>query len=150
MGFTAPTRGFTLLELMVALAVLAVVSIAVLGRGGDAAYQLHGLEERTLARWVAENEIAKLRLGRRVQAAQAGRGAVENDGGEAGQDAAQLASSRSLVTYGERTWRVVVEADSTTHPLLQRVEVSVFAAGEGGTTTAANPTDILTAFVGLH
>lgn len=143
-------RGFTLLELMVALAVLAVVSIAVLGRGGDAAYQLHGLEERALARWVAENEIAKLRLERRVQAARAGR-ASEDDAGEAGQGgAAESSSRRALVTYGDRTWRVVVEADSTTHPLLRRVEVSVFATGEGGTTTAANPTDVLTAFVGLH
>lgn len=143
-------RGFTLLELMVALAVLAVVSIAVLGRGGDAAYQLHGLEERTLARWVAENEIAKLRLERRVQAARGGRAAARDEAGEAGQDGAKLAGSRALVTYGERAWRVVVEADSTAHPLLQRVEVSVFATGEGGATTAANPTDVLTAFVGLH
>lgn len=143
-------QGFTLLELMVALAVLAVVSIAVLGRGGDAAYQLHGLEERTLARWVAENEIAKLRLERRVQAAQAGRGAVADDAGEPGRGAAELAGRRGLVTYGERTWRVVVEAESTTHPLLQRVEVSVFAAGEGGATSAASATDVLTAFVGLH
>ena len=143
-------RGFTLLELMVALAVLAVVSIAVLGRGGDAAYQLHGLEERALARWVAENEIAKMRLERRVQAARAERGAVADDAGGAGQGAADLAGRRGLVTYGERAWRVVVEAESTTHPLLQRVEVSVFATGEGGTTTATSPTDVLTAFVGLH
>ncbi len=55
-------RGFTLLEVMVALAVLAI-SLAALGRGvssylDNASY----LQERTLATWVAENRIAELRV----------------------------------------------------------------------------------------
>ncbi len=53
-------RGFTLLEVMVALAVLAI-SLGALSRGvssylGNASY----LQERTLATWVAENRIAEL------------------------------------------------------------------------------------------
>ena len=38
-------RGFSLLELMVALAILAIVATSVYSRGGDAAVQLHGLEQ---------------------------------------------------------------------------------------------------------
>ena len=44
-------RGFSLLELMVALAILAIVATSVYSRSGDAAVQLHGLERRTLGRW---------------------------------------------------------------------------------------------------
>ncbi len=55
-------KGFTLLEVMVALAVLAI-SLGALSKGvssylGNATY----LQERTLATWVAENRITELQL----------------------------------------------------------------------------------------
>ena len=49
-------RGFTLLELLIALAILAIVSVAVFESGGDTVRQLYGMEQRTLARWVAETK----------------------------------------------------------------------------------------------
>ncbi len=56
------TRGFTLLEVLVALVVVAV-AIAALARAGsqtiDAQFQA---EQRTLALWVADNVLAELRL----------------------------------------------------------------------------------------
>ena len=140
-------RGFTLLELMIALAVLAVVSVAVLGRSGEAAHQLHGLEERTLARWVAENEVAKMRLERRVRAARAGRDAAEAEASPAAPAAIPLGSRRRVVTRGDRVWRVVRETESTEHPWLRRVEVSVYAVRDG---RERGPVDVLTAFVGRH
>ena len=137
-------RAFTLLELMIALAVLAIVSIAVLGRSGESARQLYTLEERTLARWVAENDIASMRLQRRVRAAET----PGRDPGprEAGSNV-PLGSRRNLVIQGERRWRVVRETTSTSSPLLRRVEVSVYAVQDG---RDIGPLDTLTAFVGQH
>lgn len=54
--------GFTLLEVLVALVVVAV-AVAALGRAGSQV--LHGqaeLEQRTVALWVADNALAELRL----------------------------------------------------------------------------------------
>src|SRR4249920_527233 len=57
-------RGFTLIELLIAVAIFAVVALTVYTRSGDAIRQLGALEERTLALWVAENELATLRIAR--------------------------------------------------------------------------------------
>jgi len=54
--------GFTLLEVLVALAVVAV-ALAALARAGSQAIDTQAaLEERTLALWVADNVLAEMRL----------------------------------------------------------------------------------------
>lgn len=123
-----PTRAFTLLELLVALAVLALVSMAIFTQGGNTTRQLNEMEMRTFARWVAENEVAQLHLARLVE-----------------QEPINAGVSRSLVTYGERAWRVVTETGPTEYPKLHRVEVTVFAL-EGG--SEVGPVDTLIAFLG--
>ena len=123
-------RGFTLLELMVALAVLAIVAMAVFGSGGDTVRDLYALEQRTLARWVAENEITKMRLERL--------GSTE---------AIALGTRRERVRQGERSWEVVKETKSTSNPWLRRVDVTVFVV-EGG--REVGPVDTVVAFMGRY
>lgn len=123
-------RGFTLLELMIALAVLAVVSIAVFGRGSTTVRQLGTLEEKTLARWLAEDTVTGLRLAR-----------------FASEEPMRKGTDRSRVKRGERDWRVVTETAETSHPTLFRVEVAVYAIVDG---RDVGPLDTLTAFVGQH
>ena len=122
--------GFTLLELLIALAILAIVSIAVFNQGGDTARQLGGLEQKTLARWVAENEIAKLRLAHGLS-----------------DEPLRPRSSRDRVSYGDRHWQVVEEIKSTDHPWMHRVEVTVYALVDG---REVGPVDTLVGFVGRH
>lgn len=56
------SRGFTLLEVLIALVVVAV-ALAALARAGAQAIDAQAmLEERTLALWVADNVIAEMRL----------------------------------------------------------------------------------------
>lgn len=143
--------GFTLLELMLALAVLAIVAVAVLGRGADTVAQLHGLEQRTLAHWVAENELARLRLAQRRAACELrakadgeGAGRVTEDEPAVGPSPLPVGTRRSEQRLGSRAWRIVVETARTEHPSLRRVEVRVFA----GETAGAIPTAALVGFLG--
>ncbi len=128
-----PSRGFTLIELMVALVVIATVATTVYVSGSDTIGQIAILERRTLARWVAENEIERARLARHA----------------AGEEAVPLASgtTRRRVTLGGRDWSVVATVSGTSHPWLRRVEYSVFAVEEG---EEFGPVDEVTAFIGQY
>lgn len=61
-GRTGRMRGFTLLEVMVALAVVAIALTAVLSSSGRTVRNAAELRDRTIAQWVAENRLAELRL----------------------------------------------------------------------------------------
>lgn len=52
------TRGFTLLEVLVALAILALTLAAVVHAAGGSTRHAEALRERLLADWVAENRLA--------------------------------------------------------------------------------------------
>ena len=122
--------GFTLIELMVALAVVAIVATTVLVRGGETAAQTHSMERRAIARWVAENEIERTRLLQMVSPAPLSGG-----------------THRRRVTLGTREWLVEENVIETSHPWLWRVEYAVFAIEDG---REVGPIDTLTAFIGEH
>lgn len=75
--------GFTLIEVLVALAVASLALLALARAGSGALETQAGLEQRTLALWVADNRLAEIRLLRPVQAG----------------------TSRGSTTLGERQWR---------------------------------------------
>lgn len=54
--------GFTLVEVLVALAVLAITMIALLGKTSQSLRTTSDLRDRTLASWVAMNVIAEQRI----------------------------------------------------------------------------------------
>ena len=123
-------RGFSLLELMVAVAVLAIVAITVLGRNGDTIAQLYTLERRTQAHWVLTNQLAKIRLEQMVE-----------------RNPIRLGTQRERSVLGNRTWEVVATAEQTSHPAVRRLEMSVYLVTDGG---EEGPIDTLVAFVGEH
>ena len=63
-GFRRSTAGFTLLELMVALAILAIALSAVMRAVGAATSSVDEVRLRTLAAWVADNRLAEHRARR--------------------------------------------------------------------------------------
>ncbi|MDO6619617.1 MULTISPECIES: type II secretion system minor pseudopilin GspI [unclassified Shewanella] len=56
------SKGMTLLEVIVALAVFSIAAVAVTKSIGDQMANLPILEERTLAQWVASNQMVEVRL----------------------------------------------------------------------------------------
>lgn len=108
------SRGFTLLEIMVALAVFAVLAITLYGRTGDVLTQTARLEERTFATWLAQDDLAAAQL----EAEQGG------DGG-----------SGTLVSqahFAGRDWEIERVARSTDQTGFLHLEVSVYRLTEQG------------------
>jgi len=115
---------------LVAIVVLAVVGFAVTARVSDVVNQTFSLERRTVAHWVAENHLNRLRLARRLT----------TEPVPTGQD-------RERVLMSGREWVVETEVEETSFPLLRRVEVRVLAISEG---QEIGPVDTVTAFLGRY
>ena len=103
-------RGFTLIEVLVAIAILAVSLAASVRAGGSAIRTAEDLRQRTLASWVAENRLAELRAHRIWPP-------IGEDSGE-------------LTMAGESLrWQQSVSA--TPNPTFRRIEINVTALGSG-------------------
>jgi general secretion pathway protein I len=123
-------RGFTLIEIIVALAVFAIVAVVMYRSTGDTLVQTRRVEERTFATWVARNTLASIELARQ-------------------QPRAPLPAGRETreATLAGREWNVLAEVTATTHPDLQRVDVSVWPQGAD---TGGAPAARVSGFLGVH
>ncbi|MCK9503785.1 MAG: type II secretion system minor pseudopilin GspI [Porticoccaceae bacterium] len=103
-GFRQPCQGFTLLELMVALTVIAIAALAIVKNTTQLVQDQQRLEDKTLALWLAENQLAEIRL-------------------------TQLWPSTGIktrqVTVSQREWHVATEITDTPLSTLRKVEVRV-------------------------
>ncbi len=109
---THPSRaaagGFTLLEILVALFVLAIALVATARSLGAATDTTAALRDRALARWVAEDQLTNLELQRAWPALDVKEGDAE---------------------MGGRAFRWSQETTPTPVARMRRVEVSVFLPG---------------------
>ena len=58
----APGRGFTLIEILVALTIVSVALMASIRAVGSLTASASDLRHRTLAQWSAENQLAQIRI----------------------------------------------------------------------------------------
>jgi len=70
-------RGFTLIEVLVALAVLAVALSAIMRAVAQAADLAHDLRDRTYALWIAQDHVTRARLERAWPAPDTREGALQ-------------------------------------------------------------------------
>jgi general secretion pathway protein I len=103
------SRGFTLIEMLVALAILAIALAATQRAMSGALGNAYELRQRLLAGWVAENRLAELRASRALPAL----------GETAGEE------QQAGITFH---WRVNV--GSTPNAAIRRVEVRVLAGAD--------------------
>ncbi|HZR37022.1 MAG TPA: type II secretion system minor pseudopilin GspI [Nevskia sp.] len=98
------SRGFTLLEVLVAVAVLALAMTAIISGGSNAARAAAGMREKTLALWVAHNRLAEIDLAPVWP---------------------QLGTSSDDVKMGGEDWTWHVEVIGTQDPTLRRINIRV-------------------------
>jgi general secretion pathway protein I len=96
-------EGFSLIEALVALAVLAIAAVGLMRTVEAHIDSTRGLERRAIAMWVAENRLAELSIG------EAGPAQVEMLG---------------------QAWRVEVARTSTDDPDIAQVKIAVFGGTE--------------------
>ena len=100
-------KGFTLLEVLVALAVFAVAAIALM-RVSESQLQLSArLEDKTFAHWVALNMVSEM---------------------QANQDWPDLGEQTGKVSMAGRDWKIIVKTLVTPMNRVRRIEVTVGVA----------------------
>jgi general secretion pathway protein I len=120
--------GFTLIEIMVALAVFAIVSSALIRNASMAVKQTQILEDRSLAFFIAENRISELRIPERVDDA----------------SFPATGTQREFVTMANRQWEVETLIEATENEGMRRIDVAVYRQDD----TDRNVVHKLTGFVG--
>ncbi len=105
------TAGFTLLEVLVALGIFAVVAASVLSAASHSLQTAAALEEKTLAMWIADNRLSELQLA----------GAAPAQGRDQGQ-----------VEVAGRRWQWQSETQATSEPDMLRVTLWVAPLAERG------------------
>lgn len=108
---TPAQYGFSLIEVLVALAIFAVLASTIAFQTGAYSEQLFRLEEKSLALWVAQNALDT----RRIEGAAGG---VSNRSQE--------------VEMGGRTWVVSERMSDTNRPGFRRIDIEVGREGEDG------------------
>jgi general secretion pathway protein I len=100
-------RGFTLVEVLVALTIVAIALMASLRATGSLSTSAFELRQRTLAQWSAENRLAQIR--------------VQNEWPNVGQRGYDCSQAEVRMVCDEQVF-------ATPNPQFRRVEVSVFTA----------------------
>lgn len=97
-------RGFTLVEVVVALAIVAIGMLAVFKTIGDTTHNVSNLRDRSFATWIADNRITEIRVSGEMPS-------VEETAGE--------------VEFAGRSWHWVTKVSQTQVKGLRRIDVSV-------------------------
>lgn len=105
------TRGFTMIEVLVALAIIAIALAASLRAVGSLANGEADLHRRLLAGWSADNELARLRLTRAWP---------------------EIGSRSVQCPQGNLKLVCTQTVSATPNPIFRRVEISVATPGEPG------------------
>ncbi|MDR8729747.1 type II secretion system minor pseudopilin GspI [Burkholderia pseudomultivorans] len=106
-----PARGFTMIEVLVALAIIAIALAASIRAVGTMATGAADLHRRLLAGWSADNALAQLRLAHAWPA-------VGDQSFDCSQGNVQLVCSQRV--------------SATPNPVFRRVEISVSMPGRSG------------------
>ncbi len=104
MKLKSKTKGFTLLEVMVALAIFASAAAVLVISDGSAIKQTIYLEEKILASWIAENQLARMQLEAQWP---------------------ELGKKEGTVSFAQRNWKVVTEVSKTSQSNFNKVELTV-------------------------
>jgi general secretion pathway protein I len=105
-------RGFTLLEVLVALVVVALSLGAIIQATGDYTVNQSYLRDRTFAEWVAHNQLVEALM--------------SSDWPNTGQSKGEAEFPKAGAEIGGREWRWVMQVTQTPEEDLRRLDIDVF------------------------
>lgn len=118
-------QGFTLLEVLVALAVFAIAALALLSAQNTQVTTDQHMEEKTLAHWVALNQLADMRLHKEFP---------------------DIGEKKITAKMADRDWLITIKSQGTPVNSVHLVQVSV-ALKPGDTSREASPVTTVTGFL---
>jgi len=104
-------RGFTLLEVLVAMVILSVSLLAAIKVASEVTNSAIYLQEKTIAQWVAMNKVAEIRLSKKLP---------------------KTGSSNGEEEMAGRSWRWDILVKNTAYSRLREIEVGVKPASDDG------------------
>ncbi len=110
LGLRSRQQGFTLLEVMVALAILSVASAGLITAAGGYLKQSQKVEDKVIAAWVADNWLNELRLA------------------ETAPDSDEVKAEANMAG---REWLLSAQVVDTASAHLKRIEIEVRRADDG-------------------
>lgn len=120
-------RGFTLLEVLVALAIFAVAGAALMQVSQSQLMLTRQIEDKTFAHWVALNQISEM---------------------QSLQDWPSIGEEKTRVSMASREWLVTVKTSGTSAPRMRRVDILVALAPDANDQNAVTvPVTQLSAFI---
>lgn len=99
------SKGFTLLEVLVALVFFALIGMVLQQVTASTVNQYLGVKNKLFASWIAENKITDLHLSKTLPAAK---------------------EYKEELAYGGHDWQVVSRVSKTMNPDINKVEVDVY------------------------
>ncbi len=121
MSLARSSRGFTLIEVVVALAIAAISLGALIASVSQMVDGSASMQERTYASWIGQNRITEMRLANAIP---------------------DVSTTTSDVTFGGLEWSLETTVSETGVENLYRIDVAVTMIGD------ENPSGVVTGFVG--
>lgn len=97
-------RGFTLIEVLVSLAIFGVVALTLLTTSRDQTRQAAAIEDRLLAHWIALNTLTDL---------------------QAGSEYLEVGVTDTTAVMAGRDWFVTIVVSTTPSPAVRHLDISV-------------------------
>ena len=121
MNSVRQSRGFTLIEVVVALAIAAISLGALVASVSQMVDASGSMQQRTYASWIGQNRVTEMRLANAIP---------------------DVSTTTDEVTFGGLEWEVESTVSETGVENLYRVDVSVTLIGD------ENPSGVVTGFIG--
>ena len=102
-------KGFTLIEVMIALFIFSIVSVAVIKNLSMAIRQSTVLKDRLEARWVAENYMTRMQMLPKTS-----------------ENFPTAGFSRDNSQFGDRRWELEIEVQETENESVRRIVLKVY------------------------
>lgn len=132
-GSEKDSAGFTLLEVLIALAIFALLSSAIGGQTSSSMRTQTTLETKRIANQLLDNTVEQYQLMNGL---------------------APVGSKTQMVKFADRYWNLEVSIEDTRRTDMRSIRASVFEAGSSAKQFASekNPTAVasITAYLGAH